>query len=355
MHILFTRWNSFFFNDTAPTEIYTLSLHDALPITAPSWPSSSPRRAAGQWSWASASTSPPAPTSCRRPAPPWRWRPGVRSTGRRCCCSSSAASSAATSPGCRPSATPSPAGWPATTSRGPPRSGPSSSSRCPTAPPSRGSPSRSTGTAGSSSGRRRAWWSWPAATCDTCAHRPGRRDRRGTLRHPVRVAYPDKLLAEDEEVVRHLHPHWLTLVRPVLVLLLVVGGTSFGAALVPGGASRGTARAVLAGLALVVLVVAVLRPVLRWRTTHYVVTTHRVLLREGVLARRGRDIALSRIADVSYRQTLGQRLVRSGTLTIESLGEGGTTVLERVPGSDGVQQLLVALMERTPTGAAAPV
>ena len=158
------------------------------------------------------------------------------------------------------------------------------------------------------------------------------------------MPYPDKLLAEDEEVVRHLHPHWLTLVRPVLVLLLVVGGTSFGAALVPAGAAQGTVRAVLAGLALVVLVGAVLRPVLRWRTTHYVVTTHRVLLREGVLARRGRDIALSRIADVSYRQTLGQRLVRSGTLTIESLGEGGTTVLERVPDSDGVQQLLVALM-----------
>src|SRR6266567_9523322 len=28
------RTRSFFFNDTAPTEIYTLSLHDALPISA---------------------------------------------------------------------------------------------------------------------------------------------------------------------------------------------------------------------------------------------------------------------------------------------------------------------------------
>jgi uncharacterized membrane protein YdbT with pleckstrin-like domain len=168
------------------------------------------------------------------------------------------------------------------------------------------------------------------------------------------VAYPDKLLAEDEEVVRHLHPHGLTLARPVLVLLLVVGATSFGAALVPAGPSQGTVRAVVAGLALVVLVAAVLRPVLRWRTTHYVVTTHRVLLREGVLARRGRDIALSRIADVSYRQTLGQRLVRSGTLTIESAGDGGATVLERVPDSDGVQQLLVQLMEEDADRRGAP-
>src|SRR2546422_8048533 len=28
-------WFFFFFNDTAPTEIYTLSLHDALPISLP--------------------------------------------------------------------------------------------------------------------------------------------------------------------------------------------------------------------------------------------------------------------------------------------------------------------------------
>src|SRR6266704_5275997 len=40
----------FFFNDTATTEIYTLSLHDALPIAAPArpWPASPyPARARG--------------------------------------------------------------------------------------------------------------------------------------------------------------------------------------------------------------------------------------------------------------------------------------------------------------------
>src|ERR1041384_7930106 len=34
---------SFFFNDTATTEIYTLSLHDALPIWARIWPGGRPR------------------------------------------------------------------------------------------------------------------------------------------------------------------------------------------------------------------------------------------------------------------------------------------------------------------------
>src|SRR2546428_7451486 len=31
--IIHSIWNHFFFNDTATTEIYTLSLHDALPIS----------------------------------------------------------------------------------------------------------------------------------------------------------------------------------------------------------------------------------------------------------------------------------------------------------------------------------
>src|SRR5229473_6745467 len=34
----------FFFNDTATTEIYTLSLHDALPISATPWRSCCPRK-----------------------------------------------------------------------------------------------------------------------------------------------------------------------------------------------------------------------------------------------------------------------------------------------------------------------
>src|SRR6478672_13283073 len=38
----------FFFNDTATTEIYTLSLHDALPICGPRWPSRCPWSC---WPW----------------------------------------------------------------------------------------------------------------------------------------------------------------------------------------------------------------------------------------------------------------------------------------------------------------
>ena len=159
------------------------------------------------------------------------------------------------------------------------------------------------------------------------------------------MAYPDKLLAEDEEVVRHLHPHWLTLFWPVVWFLVVVGGASFGMAVIPAGRQQGIYRMGILALAVVLLVVFVLVPLLRWRTTHYVISTHRLLFREGIMSRRGRDIGLSRITDVSYRQSLWERIINSGTLTIESAGEGGSTVLKQIPDSEGVQQLLNHMVE----------
>jgi uncharacterized membrane protein YdbT with pleckstrin-like domain len=158
------------------------------------------------------------------------------------------------------------------------------------------------------------------------------------------VPYPDKLLTEDEEIVRHLHPHWLTVFWPVVRFLLIVGAASFGAALIPPSAQQGTLRLLVLGLAVVLVLITVVVPLLRWRTTHYVITTHRLLFREGIVARSGRDLGLSRITDVSYTQTLWERIINSGTITIQSAGEHAT-VLTRIPDSDGVQQLLNHMVE----------
>jgi uncharacterized membrane protein YdbT with pleckstrin-like domain len=159
------------------------------------------------------------------------------------------------------------------------------------------------------------------------------------------MPYPEKLLADDEEVVQHLHPHWLTIFWPVVWFLLIVGGASFGTALIPVGRQQGVLRMAVLALAVVLLLFLVVVPLLRWRTTHYVISTHRLLFREGILARRGRDLALSRVTDVSFTQTLWERIINSGTLTIESAGDSGATVLTQIPDSDGVQQLLNHMIE----------
>jgi uncharacterized membrane protein YdbT with pleckstrin-like domain len=158
------------------------------------------------------------------------------------------------------------------------------------------------------------------------------------------VPYPDKVLTDGEEVVASLHPHVLSIFWPVVRLLLIIGAASFGTAMIPVGPDQGVYRLALLGAAVLLLFVAVVRPLLRWRTTHYVITSHRLLYRTGVLSRSGRDIALSRITDVSFSQTLWERVIRSGTLRITSAGEGAT-VLYRVPGSERVQTLLNHMIE----------
>jgi uncharacterized membrane protein YdbT with pleckstrin-like domain len=135
------------------------------------------------------------------------------------------------------------------------------------------------------------------------------------------VAYPDDVLAEGEEVVLHTHPHARMLVGPVLVLFLVVGVASFLAALVSAQQWAPWAWLGLAVVGLGLVVRFTLLPVLRWRTTHFVVTTRRVLVRDGVLSRQGIDVPMARIHSVQFRRTVLERLLGSGTLVIESASD----------------------------------
>ncbi|MDT4943369.1 MAG: hypothetical protein QOH14_102, partial [Pseudonocardiales bacterium] len=138
------------------------------------------------------------------------------------------------------------------------------------------------------------------------------------------MPYPDKVLADDEQVVEHLHPHWITLVPATLWFIAICAAAGLGIGYAP---SNGTTHTVFI---IVIVVVGVIllnwltfAPWIRWRTTHYVFTTHRVLIRRGVLKHVGRDIALQRINDVAFSQSLWDRIVKAGTLTIESAGEHG--------------------------------
>jgi uncharacterized membrane protein YdbT with pleckstrin-like domain len=161
------------------------------------------------------------------------------------------------------------------------------------------------------------------------------------------VPYPEKVLADDETVAEHLHPHWITLVPATFWFLVICAGAGFGIAFLPSGS---TTHLVLLVAILVVGLVLLswlsFTPWIAWRTTHYVFTTHRVLIRRGVLHHVGRDIALQRINDVGYSQTLWERIVGAGTLTIESAGDHSQEALRDMPHSDRIQQMLNRLIEQ---------
>jgi uncharacterized membrane protein YdbT with pleckstrin-like domain len=161
----------------------------------------------------------------------------------------------------------------------------------------------------------------------------------------VEVAFPEDVLTADERVALHLHPHWKALIRPVFVLVLAVAAVVVGWILLPSGTAGMVGLYAIAALALVLVVWLALWPFLVWRTTHYVFTDERVLLQRGVFSRDRRDIPLGRVNDHSMSQTLMERVLGCGTLTIESAGERGQSVLTDIPRVQRVQTTLYELVE----------
>lgn len=155
----------------------------------------------------------------------------------------------------------------------------------------------------------------------------------------------DPTLTEDEHLVLRLHPHWKTLIRPVFVAVLVVAVALIAEVLIPSNSGAAVERLVVAAVAILAVMLWLIVPVLRWRTTTYELTTRRLRVRSGIVTRHGRDIPLARINDVSFEKGLLDRLLGSGRLVVESAGEHGQILLNDIPRVEFTQATLFRLVE----------
>jgi uncharacterized membrane protein YdbT with pleckstrin-like domain len=159
------------------------------------------------------------------------------------------------------------------------------------------------------------------------------------------VAFPERLLSEDEELIYDLRPHWLTLVVPVLLTVLVVLAVGAAWVVMPAGDLQQPARMAVGVLGVAVLAVTVVGRALRWTTTHFVLTTERLIFRSGVVAKFGREIPLERINDVTFSQSLFERLIGAGDLLLESAGEHGQSRFSNIRDPEAVQLEIYRQME----------
>ena len=156
---------------------------------------------------------------------------------------------------------------------------------------------------------------------------------------------PDPSLTDDERLVLRVHPHAKTLIRPVSVAVLVVVVALVAEVMIPSGSAALLARLVVAAVAILAVMLWLMVPVLRWRTTTYELTTRRLRMRDGIVTRHGRDIPLARINDVSFTKGLLDRLFGSGRLVVESAGEHGQILLNDIPRVEFTQATLFRLVE----------
>ena len=84
---------------------------------------------------------------------------------------------------------------------------------------------------------------------------------------------------------------------------------------------------------------------LRWITTQYVFTDRRIIVRQGILSKSGRDVPLSKINNVSFFVPFLGRILNYGRLEIQSAGENDGLSIKDVPSVESIQRDVYQLME----------
>jgi len=158
----------------------------------------------------------------------------------------------------------------------------------------------------------------------------------------VSMGLPLSLLTEDETLVLDLRPHWITLApRAVLVagsaILWLVSSAYSG--------WFATGSGYVFALATLASILFFSVTFLRWITTNFAVTSERLIVRRGVIAKNGVEIPLDRINTVFFQQSIIERVVGAGDLIVESASEQGRQVFSDVNNPVQVQQIIYRCRE----------
>ena len=158
------------------------------------------------------------------------------------------------------------------------------------------------------------------------------------------MPYPQRLLNENEEVALDLHPHWWFFAESVT--LMVASGVAW--LYFVGNDNEAwwdTAGIWITGIVALGSLLWTAYRYVKWRTTNFVVTNDRLIARSGILAKSGIEIPLERVNNVSFNQSIFERILGAGDLLIESGGEDGKQRFTDIRKPNEVQNIIHMQME----------
>lgn len=161
------------------------------------------------------------------------------------------------------------------------------------------------------------------------------------------MAFPEKLLYNDEQIVIDQHPHWWGLVPRGAGLVAAIALGGYALSLREGDATRWwvTAFGIVAGILVLVALIAFVQRLLAWSSTMFVVTTERCIYRSGIISKKGIEIPLDRISTVFFNQNIFERVIGAGDVGIESAGEGSRQDFSDIRNPSSVQGEIYRQME----------
>jgi len=150
-----------------------------------------------------------------------------------------------------------------------------------------------------------------------------------------------KDLLPGEQVIVMTRPQPRMLFIPAVVFVVAPALAAFASAWIIRGGLRDLYPAVsadwtfwlVAGCVLAALWALCgycLPRLLRWQATRYFLTSRRIMARYGILRRRDQQVFLASVRNVTVTQTVLQRMLRSGTISLDA-GHQFSAVLRDVP------------------------
>ena len=156
------------------------------------------------------------------------------------------------------------------------------------------------------------------------------------------MAYPSKLLAPGESIVYQLKPHWRALLGPFIFFLFEIFLFTW---LLNTFSDNSVIRWAVTAIFAVAVFWWSLIPFLRWLTTQYVFTDRRIITRNGLVTKKGRDMPLSKTNNISFSQGVLGRILNFGNLDIDSGNADGSLIINDVPNIEEIQRDVYRLIE----------
>ena len=159
------------------------------------------------------------------------------------------------------------------------------------------------------------------------------------------MAWPEDSLSDGEMIVTEFRQHWKLLIVPIawFVLALVVIGLIEW--ILPDGDAWDWVQWILSLAVIGAAIWFVVRPIVSWLTTRYVLTNERLITRRGLIAKSGIEIPLENITNVNVSQTAIERVLGAGDLLVESAGTTGQSKFHNIPRPDSFASLLYKVRE----------
>src|SRR5918992_5733564 len=150
------------------------------------------------------------------------------------------------------------------------------------------------------------------------------------------MAFPTRLLVEGEELVLDLRPHWVALIMPAIATVLTLA-----AMIVLYETFEEGILDTIVGIAGTLFLLAYpVRRLVDWLTSHFVVTSDRIIHRRGFIAKYSMEVPLEAINDVRFEQGILDRIIGAGTLVVQSASEAGRQVFDDIRDPEEVQKTI---------------